>query len=54
MPTPVRLPHCSPNLNAHAERFIQMLQGECLDRFIVMGTEHLDHLTREYIEHNNT
>ena len=52
--TPVRLPHCSPKLNARAERFIQSLQGECLDRFIVMGTEHLDHLTSEYIEHYNT
>jgi len=52
--TPVRLPHCSPNLNAHAERFIQTLQNECLNRFIVMGTGHLDHLTGVYLEHYNT
>jgi len=52
--TPVRLPHCSPNLNAHAERFIQTIQTECLDRFIVMGTGHLDHLTGEYLVHYNT
>jgi len=52
--SPVRLPHCSPILNAHAERFIQSLQGECLDRFIVMGTGHLDHLTSEYLDHYNT
>jgi len=52
--TPVRLPHCSPNLNTHAERFIQTLQNECLDRSIVMGCGHLDHLTSVYLEHYNT
>ncbi|MCL4222467.1 MAG: integrase core domain-containing protein [Phycisphaerales bacterium] len=51
--TPVRLPHCAPNLNAHVERFIQTLQVECLDRFIVCGREHLDHLMAEFIEHYN-
>lgn len=51
--TPVRLPHCAPNLNAHVERFIQTLQVECLDRFIVCGREHLDHLITEFIEHYN-
>jgi len=51
--TPVHLPHCSPNLNAHAERFIQTIQTECLDRFIVMGCGHLDHLTSEYMVHYN-
>jgi len=40
--TPVRLPHRAPNLNAHVERFIQSVQNECLNRFIVMGTGHLD------------
>lgn len=49
--TPVRLPHCAPNLNAHVERFIQTVQNECLDRFIVMGTGQLDHLVGEYLEH---
>lgn len=51
--TPVRLPHCAPNLNAHVERFIQTLQVECLDRFIVAGTGHLDLLMREFVEHYN-
>jgi transposase InsO family protein len=51
--TPVRLPHCAPNLNAHVERFIQTIQDECLGKFIVMGTAHLDHLTAEFIEHYN-
>lgn len=38
----------------HAERFIQTLQCECLNRFIVMGTGHLDHLLGEYLQHYNT
>lgn len=51
--TPVRLPHCAPNLNAHAERFIQTVQVECLDRFIVCGTSHLDLLMTEFLAHYN-
>ncbi|MCL4198940.1 MAG: integrase core domain-containing protein [Phycisphaerales bacterium] len=49
----VRLPHRAPNLSAHVERFIQTVQIECLDRFFVMGTGHLDHLMAEYIRHYN-
>jgi len=52
--TPVKLPHCAPNLNAHVERFIQTIQVECLDKFIVLGSEHLDHLVSEYLTHYNT
>lgn len=51
--TPIALPHCAPNLNAHVERFIQTLQVECLDRFIVLWSSHLDHLTTEFIDHYN-
>lgn len=50
---PVRLPHRAPNLNAHVERFIQTAQNECLSKFIVMGTDHLDHLTSEFLKHYN-
>jgi putative transposase len=32
----------SPNTNAYVERFIQSIQQECLDRFVVFGTKHLD------------
>ena len=48
-----RLPHRSPNLNAHVERLIQSIQVECLDHFIIMGTRHLDHLTSEYLLYHN-
>lgn len=51
--SPLRLPHLAPNLNAHAERFIQAMQVECRDRFIALGTGHLDHLTVQFTEHYN-
>jgi Integrase core domain len=41
----------SPNLNAYVERFIQSIQVECLDHFLVFGEKHFDYLVREYIEH---
>jgi putative transposase len=49
-----RLPPRSPNMNAFAERFIQTLQHECLDRFIALGTSHLDHLATTFVDHYNT
>ncbi|HEX2837180.1 MAG TPA: transposase [Phycisphaerales bacterium] len=44
----------SPNLNAYAERMQQTLQVECLDKFLVLGTGHLDYLVAEYLDHYNT
>jgi hypothetical protein len=41
----------APNMNAYAERFVQTIQGECLDHFIVCGTRHFDYLCREFLEH---
>lgn len=41
----------SPNCNAYVERFIQTIQQECLDQFVVLGERHLDHLVREFVEH---
>ena len=33
----IRLPPRSPNLNAHAERFVRSIQDECLNRMIFVG-----------------
>ena len=44
----------APHLNAYAERFVQAIQQECLDKFIALGTEHMDHLISEYVEHYHT
>src|SRR5262245_46954992 len=44
----------SPNLQAYVERFIQSIQQECTDHFIVCGERHFDYLVREYVEHYHT
>lgn len=51
--TPVRPAAPCADLNAHVERFIQTVQDECLDRFIALGTRHLDYLIAEFLEHYN-
>jgi putative transposase len=33
----VKLPPRSPNLNAHAERFVRSIKESCLDRLIFFG-----------------
>jgi len=45
------LTYRSPNLNAFVERFIQTIQVECLDHFLIFGEKHFDYLVREYVEH---
>jgi len=49
-----RLAYRAPNTNAYVERFIQSLQVECLDHFLVFGEKHFDYLVREYVEHYHT
>ncbi|MBS0206579.1 MAG: transposase [Planctomycetes bacterium] len=41
----------SPNTNAFVERFIQTLQQECLDYFMVFGEKHMNHLVSEMVVH---
>ena len=50
----IKLQYRSPNTNAYVERFIQTLQQECLDYFIVFGEQHMDYLVREMVEHYHT
>ena len=49
-----RLRPLSPNLNAFIERWIQSIQHECLNHFIVLGERHLNHLISQYVEHYHT
>jgi putative transposase len=49
----VRLPARSPNLNAHAERFVGSARRECLDRVITLGERHLRRLLYEYVAHDH-
>ena len=44
----IRLPPMSPNLNAHAERFVRSIKNECLDRMIFVGQESLRRAVAEY------
>ena len=41
----------SPNTVAFVERFIQTLQQECLDYFVVFGEQHMNHLVSEMVAH---
>lgn len=41
----------SPNTNAFVERFIQSIGQECLDRFVIFGEQHKDHVCQEYLAH---
>jgi putative transposase len=44
----------SPNTNAFVERFVQTIQQECLDRFVVFGEQHMDRICEEFLEHYHT
>ena len=46
-----RLPPQSPNLNAHAERFVRLIKHECLRHIIPMGEGHLRKVVDEFVGH---
>jgi transposase InsO family protein len=43
----------TPDMNAYAERFVQTLQQECLDKLILTSEEQLWHVVNEYILYYN-
>lgn len=43
----------APNMNAFIERWIQSLQVECLDHFVVFGEDHYRYLINSYLDHYN-
>lgn len=47
----VKLPPQSPNLNAHAERFVRSIKESCLDRLILFGEHSLRQAIREFVTH---
>ena len=51
--TPIRLPTRSPNLNAHAERFVRSIKSECLARIIPLSERHLRDAVTVYTQHYN-
>src|SRR5215467_10222345 len=47
----VKLPPRSPNLNAHAERFVRTIKESCLDRMILFGEASLRKAISEFVAH---
>ena len=47
----VVIPFKSPNLNAHAERFVRSVKEECLDRMIFFGEKSLVRALEEFGAH---
>jgi len=49
--TPVALPPMSPNLNAHAERWVKSVKDECLSKMILFSESSLRFVLQEYCAH---
>jgi putative transposase len=49
----IRTPAQAPNANAYAERWIRTLRADCLDRILILGRRHLEHVLRIYRHHYN-
>ena len=47
----VPLPARSPNLNAHAERWVRSIKEECLSKLILFGEPSLRRVVSEYLAH---
>jgi Integrase core domain len=47
----VKLPPRSPNLNAHAERFVRSIKESCLNRIIFFGETSLRRAAHECVAH---
>jgi putative transposase len=51
--TVIRTPVQAPNANAHAERWVRTLRADCLNRILILGRRHLEHVLRVYCCHYN-
>ena len=49
---PIQLPARSPNLNSHAERWVQSVKSECLSKLILFGEASLRRAVTEFIDHH--
>jgi transposase InsO family protein len=47
----VKLPARSPNLNAHAERFVRSIKESCLSRLILFGESSLRTAVQNFVAH---
>ena len=49
----IRTPVQAPNANAYAERWVRTVRADCLDRTLIFGGRHLEHVLRVYRRHYN-
>src|SRR6266542_1541407 len=49
----IRTPIQAPNANAYAERWVRTVRADCLDRILILGRRHLEHVLRLYRQHYN-
>ena len=43
----------APKARAHAERWVGTVRRECLDRLLILGRSHLEHVLAAYVAHYN-
>ncbi len=49
----IKAPVRAPKARAHAERWVGSVRRECLDRILILGRRHLQHVLASYIRHYN-
>jgi putative transposase len=50
----IKAPVQAPRARAHAERWVGSVRRECLDRMLIVGRRHLEHVLSTYALHYNT
>ena len=49
----IKAPVRAPKARAHAERWVGSVRRECLDRILIVGGRHLQHVLATYVAHYN-
>jgi putative transposase len=49
----IKAPVRAPKARAHAERWVRSVRRECLDRLLILGRRHLQHILATYVQHFN-